>query len=106
MTDKGYHKVELLLELRRAEYRTYSPVPEQKGQDNFVDEGGMLAREAFHGNRKRVTRKKLLKLRGELIERTFAFACETGGHRRVRLRVETTHASDTSLTPLRSTSGS
>jgi transposase len=89
VTDKGYHKVELLLELRRAEYRTYIPVPEQKGQRKFVDKGGMLAREAFHDNRKRVTRKKgkkLLKLRGELIERTFAFACETGGHRRVRLR--------------------
>ena len=89
VTDKGYHKVELLLELRKAEYRTYIPVPEQKGQRKFVDKGGMLAREAFHDNRKRVTRKKgkkLLKLRGELIERTFALACETGGHRRLRLR--------------------
>lgn len=48
----------------------------------------MLAR-AFHDNRKRVGRKKgktLLKLRGELIERTFALACETGAHRRSRLR--------------------
>lgn len=89
VTDKGYHKVELLLELRRAEYRTYIPVPEQKGNRSFVDKGGMLAREAFHDNRKRVGRKKgktLLKLRGELIERTFALACETGAHRRVRLR--------------------
>jgi transposase len=89
VTDKGYHKVELLLELRRAEYRTYIPVPDQKGNRSFVDKGGLLAREAFHDNRKRVTRKKgktLLKLRGELIERTFALACETGAHRRVRLR--------------------
>ncbi len=89
VTDKGYHKVELLLELRRAEYRTYIPVPEQKGNRSFVDKGGMLAREAFHDNRKRVGRKKgktLLKLRGELIERTFALACETGAHRRLRLR--------------------
>jgi hypothetical protein len=89
VTDKGYHKVELLLELRRADYRTYIPVPEQKGKRSFVDKGGMLAREAFHDNRKRVGRKKgktLLKLRGELIERTFALACETGAHRRVRLR--------------------
>src|SRR5215470_3083565 len=49
----------------------------------------MLAREAFHDNRKRVGRKKgkkLLRLRGELIERTFALACETGAHRRLRLR--------------------
>ena len=49
----------------------------------------MLARVAFHNNRARVGRakgKKLLRLRGERIERTFALACETGAHRRVRLR--------------------
>ena len=51
VADKGYHKVELLLELRRAEYRTYIPVPDQKGQRRFTDKGGMLAREAFHDNR-------------------------------------------------------
>jgi hypothetical protein len=89
VADKGYHKVELLLELRRAEYRTYIPVPEQKGERSFGDKGGMLAREAFHDNRKRIRRakgKRLLRLRGERIERTFAHACETGAHRRLRLR--------------------
>ena len=89
VADKGYHKVESLLELGRAEYRTYIPVPDQKGQRQFTDKGGMLAREAFHHNRARVRRdkgKKLLRLRGERIERTFALACETGAHRRVRLR--------------------
>ena len=89
VADKGYHKVELLLELRRAEYRTYIPAPAQKGQRCFTNKGGMLAREAFHQNRARVRRtkgKKLLRLRGERIERTFAHACETGAHRRVRLR--------------------
>src|ERR1019366_4351487 len=54
VADKGYHKVELLHELRRAEYRTYIPVPDQKGQRRFTDKGGMLAREAFHQNRARV----------------------------------------------------
>jgi Transposase DDE domain len=89
VADKGYHKVQLLFELGRAEYRTYIPVPDQKGQRSFTDKGGMLAREAFHHNRARVRRakgKKLLRLRGERIERTFALACETGAHRRVRLR--------------------
>jgi len=89
VADKGYHKVDLLLELRRAEYRTYIPAPDQKGQRHFSDKGGMFAREAFHDNRKRVRRakgKNLLRLRGERIERTFALACETGAHRRVRLR--------------------
>jgi transposase len=89
VADKGYHKVELLLDLRRAEYRTYIPMPDQRGQRQFTDKGGMLGREAFHDNRKRVRRnkgKRLLRLRGERIERTFALACETGAHRRVRLR--------------------
>jgi transposase len=89
VADKGYHKVELLFELRRAEYRTYIPVPDQKGKRCFINKGGMLGREAFHHNRARVGRtkgKKLLRLRGERIERTFALACETGAHRRVRLR--------------------
>jgi len=89
VADKGYHKVELLLDLRSAGYRTYIPMPDQKGQRQFTDKGGMLGREAFHDNRKRVRRnkgKRLLRLRGERIERTFALACETGAHRRVRLR--------------------
>jgi hypothetical protein len=89
VADKGYHKVELLLDLGRAQYQTYIPVPDQKGQRKFTDKGGMLAREAFHNNRARVSRrkgKKLLRLRGERIERSFALACETGAHRRVRLR--------------------
>jgi transposase len=89
VADKGYHKVELLYELRRAQYRTYIPVPEQKGIRSFTDKGGMFAREAFHDNRKRIRRAKgrrMLRLRGELIERTFAHACETGAHRRLRLR--------------------
>jgi hypothetical protein len=86
VADKGYHKVELLFELGRAEYRTYIPVPEQKGQRQFTDKGGMLAREAFHHNRSRVRRdkgKKLLRLPGDRIERTFALACETGAHHRL-----------------------
>jgi transposase len=89
VADKGYHKVELLFELRRADYRTYIPVPDQKGQRTFINKGGMLAREAFHDNRRRVQRNKgkaLLRRRGEHIERTFALACETGAHRRLRLR--------------------
>jgi transposase len=89
VADKGYHKVELLLDLGRAGYRTYIPAPDQKGQRHFTDKGGMLARESFHNNRARVRRKKgkeYLRMRGEKIERTFAHACETGGHRRTRLR--------------------
>jgi len=84
VADKGCHKVELLFELGRAEYRTYIPLPDQKGKRTFIDKGGMLAREAFHPNRARVGRaksKKLERLRGERIERTLALSCETGAHR-------------------------
>lgn len=56
VADKGYHKVELLLELRRAEYRTYIPAPGQNRQRSFGDKNGMLAREAFHQNRAGVRR--------------------------------------------------
>jgi transposase len=89
VADKGYHKVELLLDLGRDGYRTYIPAPDQRGQRHFTDKGGMLARESFHNNRARVRRKKgkdYLRMRGEKIERTFAHACETGAHRRTRLR--------------------
>lgn len=88
--DKGYHTVEGLLRLKRAGFRTYIPAPKSPGKKrHFCDKGGMLAREAFYANRARCERtkgKKHLRKRGELLERTFAHACETGGHRRTRLR--------------------
>lgn len=88
--DKGYHTVEGLLRLKDAGFRTYIPAPKNPGKKrHFRDKGGMLAREAFYANRARCARakgKKYLRKRGELLERTFAHACETGGHRRTRLR--------------------
>jgi transposase len=89
VADKGYHKAESLLDLARAQYRTYIPSPRVNGARHWGDKGGMLAREAFYSNRARCQRKKgkrHQRTRGELIERTFAHVCETGGHRRVRLR--------------------
>jgi transposase len=89
VADKGYHKAELLRDLKRAQYRTYISVPKQKGLHHWKTKGGLYTEQAFRGNQTRVRRDKgraLMRLRGELIERTFAHACETGGHRRVRLR--------------------
>jgi transposase len=89
VADKGYHKAELLRDLKRAQYRTYISVPKQKGLHHWKTKGGLFTEQAFRGNQTRVRRDKgraLMRLRGELIERTFAHACETGGHRRVRLR--------------------
>ena len=89
--DKGYHTVEGLLRLKDAGFRTYIPSPKTPGKKRHFHnkEGGMLTREAFHSNRARCGRakgKRLLRKRGELVERSFAHTCESGGHRRTRLR--------------------
>jgi transposase len=87
VADKGYHKAELLLSLKDSGYRTYVPERIQPVR-RWVDKGWDM-QQAFYGNRNRVRRPKgraLQRKRGELIERTFAHACETGGMRRVRVR--------------------
>lgn len=88
--DKGYHTVEGLLRLKDAGFRTYIPAPKNPGKRrHFTDKGGMLARENFYANRARCERAKgkgYLRRRGEVLERSFAHSCETGGHRRTRLR--------------------
>jgi hypothetical protein len=89
VADKGYHKVELLRDLARAQYRTYISVPKANGPYRWVDKGGLYTQQAYQNNRARVTRDKgkaLLRRRGEMLERPFAHACDTGGLRRVRLR--------------------
>jgi transposase len=89
VADKGYHKAELLDELKTKGYRTYISVPIQKGTRHWRDKGGYYTARTFYANRDRVAKPKgkaLLRRRGELLERTFAHTCETGGHRRVRLR--------------------
>jgi transposase len=89
VADKGYHKAELLDELKDKGYRTYIAVPAQHGTRRWHDKGGYFTARTFYANRERTRRakgKSLLRRRGEMLERTFAHACETGGHRRVRLR--------------------
>jgi transposase len=89
VADKGYHKAELLQDLKNKGYRTYISVPKQTGTRHWRDKGGYYTARTFYANRDRVAQPKgkaLLRRRGELLERTFAHACETGGHRRVRLR--------------------
>lgn len=89
VADKGYHKAELLSELKDAGFRTYIPERKQAGQRHWQDKGGEKTARAVYENRARVGRKKskaLQRRRGELVERPFAHVCETGGHRRTRLR--------------------
>ena len=89
VADKGYNKATLLGQLKEKGYRTYIPERRQKGRRQWTDKGGRETAAAFYENRARVGRKKgkaLQRKRGELVERTFAHICETGGARRTRLR--------------------
>jgi len=84
--DKGYHSNGTLTALADAEVRTYISEPD-RGQRNW--KGKPEAQAAVYGNRRRIRGehgKDLLRRRGELVERSFAHAYETGGMRRVHLR--------------------
>lgn len=87
--DKGLHKASTIKRLADEGVRTYFPERKQHGERRWKKHGGRSTAIAVYQNRKRLTSKKskkLQRLRGELLERTFAHLCETGGHRRTRLR--------------------
>ena len=86
VTDKGYPSNELLKDLRVLGIRSYIAEP-ARGRRNW--QGNEDAREAVYANRRRIRGKRgrrLLRQRGERLERPFAHAFETGGLRRVYLR--------------------
>jgi transposase len=87
VADKGYHSGPALKEMQAAGVRTYLPEKKQGGKRHWV--GKEKEREVVYTNRQRLQRpkgKRLLRKRGELIERTFAHCYETGGMRRTHLR--------------------
>ena len=84
--DKGYHSNEVLVELAEWQVRTYCSEPE-RGRRRW--EGKAEEQAAVYANRRRIRGergKKLLRQRGEKLERGFAHLYETGGMRRVHLR--------------------
>jgi transposase len=86
VTDKGYHSNDTLQALVEVEVRTYISEPD-RGRRRWKDKPE--AQQAVYGNRRRICGergKQLLRRRGELLERSFAHAYETGGMRRVYLR--------------------
>ena len=86
VADKGYLSDQVLANMEAAEVRTYLPEKKGKGRDWA---GKREARERMRANRRRVRGrrgKRLLRRRGELIERSFAHAYGTGGMRRTHLR--------------------
>ena len=86
VTDKGYHSNDTLTALAEAEVRTYISEPD-RGRRHWQNKPE--AQQAVYSNRRRIhgeRGKQLLRRRGELLERSFAHAYETGGLRRVYLR--------------------
>jgi len=84
--DKGYHSNEVLAELASWKVRSYCSEPD-RGRRRW--EGKKEEQAAVYANRRRIRGergKRLLRQRGEKVERSFAHCYETGGMRRVHLR--------------------
>jgi transposase len=87
VTDKGYHSNETVKRLEDGGRRTYISEPERKGQRNWKDK--RREQEAVYANRRRIRGergKRLLRKRGELLERPFEHYLDAGGMRRTHLR--------------------
>lgn len=92
VTDKGYHSNDTCRDLAEVGIRGYVSEPDQ-GRRKWIDDrtGRKLTaeRDAVYANRRRIggeRGKRLLRKRGELLERPFAHCYETGGMRRTHLR--------------------
>lgn len=84
--DKGYHSNQALVDLEAVGLRSYIAEPE-RGRRNWKNNPEV--QKAVYRNRRRIggeRGKRLLRRRGELLERPFAHLYETGGMRRVYLR--------------------
>jgi transposase len=87
VTDKGYHSGAVLTSVESDEVRSYIPEKKQRGRRRWQEKSE--EQKAVYANRRRVRGdygKKLLKRRGEFVERSFAHCYETGGMRRTTLR--------------------
>ena len=87
--DKGYHSNQSLVDLEAVGVRSYISEPD-RGRRNWKKKPE--ARAAVYRNRRRIRGARglrLLRLRGERLERPFAHLYETGGMRRVHLRGHT-----------------
>ncbi|HET7892663.1 MAG TPA: transposase [Candidatus Sulfotelmatobacter sp.] len=84
--DKGYHSNETVLTLKQWKVRSYCSEPD-RGRRRWIGKAEEQA--AVYENRRRIRGergKRLLRRRGELVERGFAHMYETGAMRRTHLR--------------------
>src|SRR6266480_1261432 len=86
VADKGYHSNQTLVDLTAVAVRSYIAEPDRGRRDwTTMPE----AQSPVYRNRRRVRGvrgKRLLRRRGEYVERTFAHVYDTGGLRRTHLR--------------------
>ena len=88
VADKGYHSNQALVDYEAIGLRTYISEPD-RGRRNWQGPGKAEARDAVYRNRRRIRGargKRLLRQRGERLERPNAHLYTTGGMRRVHLR--------------------
>ncbi|MDE0361888.1 MAG: transposase [Rhodospirillaceae bacterium] len=86
VADKGYHSNATMKRLKAGGLRSYVSEPD-RGRRNWKRDPD--AKELTYANRRRVRGargKRLLRRRGEILERAFAHLLETGGLRRVHVR--------------------
>jgi len=86
VADKGYHSRTLVHDLETLAIRTYISEPE-RGPQSWADQ--KAERDAVYANRRRIRGdrgRRLLRRRGELLERPCAHLYETGGLRRAHIR--------------------
>src|SRR5206468_11699473 len=86
VADKGYHSRTTVHDLETLEIRTYISEPD-RGPQSWTDQEA--ERDAVYANRRRIRDdrgKRLLRRRGELLERPCAHLYETGGLRRAHVR--------------------
>ena len=91
--DKGYHSNESLVDLEAVGVRRYISEPD-RGRRNWKKNPN--ARDAVYRNRRRIRGargQRLLRFRGERLERPFAHLYETGGMRRVHPAATSTYGS-------------
>jgi len=86
VADKGYHSNQTLIDLEAVAVRSYIAEPD-RGRRHWRK--APAAQGPVYGNRRRVRSargKRLLRCRGEYVERSFAHVYDTGGLRRTHLR--------------------
>jgi transposase len=89
IADKGYHSNQTMVDLEAVSMRSYIAEPD-RGRRDWSKEPEAQA--PVYGNRRRIRGprgRRLMRRRGETIERSFAHVYDTGGMRRTHLRGHT-----------------